>query len=301
MKFISYYDSPLGKITLAGDEAGLCGLWFEGEKYYAHALAMGSTDGKFCARDIATKTDTAAREGCYEKSCTLEANGAANEKRGSADLLAKEQYGASETQRDFAALKKSDIAAEAASSADEKDNTHDFAVEITSGADVKFSARTLIESEKFCTNEQNEQGGYFEEKNLAVFDQTKRWLDLYFSGREPGFTPALNPVGSAFRRAVWEILLKIPYGKTTTYGQIAREIAAARGLAKMSAQAVGGAVGHNEISIIIPCHRVVGTHGSLTGYAGGIDRKIKLLQPGGVDMRGFFYAREEHGAVKRQI
>lgn len=151
---------------------------------------------------------------------------------------------------------------------------------------------------KFCANEQS---GYFEEKNLAVFDQTRRWLDLYFSGREPGFTPALNPVGSAFRRAVWEILLKIPYGQTTTYGQIAREIAAARGLAKMSAQAVGGAVGHNEISIIIPCHRVVGTHGSLTGYAGGIDRKIKLLQPGGVDMRGFFYAREEHGAVKRQI
>ena len=100
---------------------------------------------------------------------------------------------------------------------------------------------------------------------------------------------------------MWEILLKIPYGKTTTYGQIAREIAAARGLAKMSAQAVGGAVGHNEISIIIPCHRVIGTHGSLTGYAGGIDRKIKLLQPGGVDMRRFFYAREEYGAVKRQI
>lgn len=129
---------------------------------------------------------------------------------------------------------------------------------------------------------------HFEEKNLAVFDQTKRWLDLYFSGREPGFTPALNPAGSAFRRAVWEILLKIPYGQTATYGQIAREIAAARGLAKMSAQAVGGAVGHNEISIIIPCHRIVGTHGSLTGYAGGIDRKIKLLQPGGVDMRGLF-------------
>ena len=104
---------------------------------------------------------------------------------------------------------------------------------------------------------------------------------MYFSGREPGFTPALNPVGSAFRRAVWEILLKIPYG------QIAREIAAARGLAKMSAQAVGGAVGHNEISIIIPCHRVVGTHGSLTGYAGGIDRKIKLLQPGASICEGF--------------
>nr|WP_314381200.1 methylated-DNA--[protein]-cysteine S-methyltransferase [uncultured Campylobacter sp.] len=197
-----------------------------------------------------------------------------------------------------------------------KSEKSNIAAEAESGADVKFCAHTLIASEKFFTrdfavkdtdeksratnlsaqgagekfyaNEQNEQSGYFEEKNLAVFDQTKRWLNLYFGGREPGFTPALNPVGSAFRRAVWEILLKIPYGKTTTYGQIAREIAAARGLAKMSAQAVGGAVGHNEISIIIPCHRVVGTHGSLTGYAGGIDRKIKLLQPGGVDMRGLF-------------
>ena len=316
MKFIAYYDSPLGKITLAGDGVGLCGLWFEGEKYYAHALAMGSTDGKFCARDIATKTDTAAREGCYEKSCTLEANGTADEKRGSADLLAKEQRAASKTQRDIMAQEKSaksDFAAKAASNADEKDNTHDFAVEITSGVDVKFCARTLIASEKFCERDfatqgaskkshatdlsaqsagekscENEQGACPKEKNLAVFDQTKRWLDLYFSGREPGFTPALNPVGSAFRRAVWEILLKIPYGKTTTYGQIAREIGAARGLAKMSAQAVGGAVGHNEISIIIPCHRVIGAHGNLTGYAGGIDRKIKLLQLEGVDMRGLF-------------
>jgi len=285
MKFIAYYDSPLGKITLAGDETGLCGLWFEGEKYYAHALAASGAD----------------------------------KKQSSVDLLAKKQRAASETQRDFAALKKSEksnIAAEAASSANEKYNTRDFAAEVTSGADVKFCAHTLIESEKFCacdfaaqgaskkshasnlsvqgasgkfcTNEQNEQSWYFEERNLAIFDKTRRWLDLYFSGREPGFTPALNPVGTAFRRAVWEILLKIPYGKTTTYGQIAREIAAARGLAKMSAQAVGGAVGHNEISIIIPCHRVIGAHGNLTGYAGGIDRKIKLLQPGGVDMRGLF-------------
>lgn len=265
MKFIAYYDSPLGKITLAGDGAGLCGLWFEGEKYYAHALTASGAD----------------------------------KKRGSADLLAKKQYGASETRRDFAALKKRNIAAEAASSADEKYNTRDFAAEVTSGTDVKFCANVLVASEKFCARDlsaqaagekfcANEQSGYFKERNLAVFDQTRRWLDLYFSGREPGFTPALNPAGSAFRRAVWEILLKIPYGKTTTYGQIAREIAAARGLAKMSAQAVGGAVGHNEISIIIPCHRVVGTHGSLTGYAGGIDRKIKLLQLEGVDMRGLF-------------
>lgn len=172
--------------------------------------------------------------------------------------------------------------------ASEKFCARGFAVKDTGEKSRATNLSAQGASGKFCANEQNKQSGYFEEKNLAVFDQTRRRLDLYFSGREPGFTPALNPVGSAFRRAVWEILLKIPYGKTTTYGQIAREIAAARGLAKMSAQAVGGAVGHNEISIIIPCHRVVGTHGSLTGYAGGIDRKMKLLQPGGVDMRGLF-------------
>jgi len=288
MKFIAYYDSPLGKITLAGDGAGLCGLWFEGEKYYAHALATGSKNGKFCARDIAAKTDAAAREGCYERGGTLETKSSADKKRGDDDLLAKEQYGASETQRDFAALKKSeksDIAAKAANGADEKYNECDFAAQSASKKSHATDLSVQGGSKKFCANE---QGADFEERNLAVFDQTKRWLDLYFSGREPGFMPALNPAGSAFRRAVWEILLKIPYGKTTTYGQIAREIAAARGLAKMSAQAVGGAVGHNEISIIIPCHRVVGTHGSLTGYAGGIDRKIKLLQLEGVDMQGLF-------------
>lgn len=291
MKFIAYYDSPLGKITLAGDEAGLCGLWFEGEKYYAHALATSGADGKFCTRDIAAKTDAAAREGCYERGGALETKSGADKKHIASDLLAKEQHAASETQRDFAALKKSEkskIAAEAASGADKKYNASGFAVKDTGKKSRATNLSTQGAGEKFYANEQNEQSGYFKEKNLAVFDQTRRWLDLYFSGREPGFTPALNPVGSAFRRAVWEILLKIPYGQTTTYGQIAREIAAARGLAKMSAQAVGGAVGHNGISIIIPCHRVVGTHGSLTGYAGGIDRKIKLLQPGGVDMRGFF-------------
>ena len=288
MKFIAYYDSPLGKITLAGDEAGLCGLWFEGEKYYAHALTASSADGKFCMRDIATKTDAAAREGCYEKGCALETKSGADKKHIASDLLAKEQHAASETQRNFAALKKSeksDIAAEAANGADKKYNARDFAVKVTGEKPHATNLSAQGGSGKFCANEQS---GYFEEKNLAVFDQTKRWLDLYFSGREPGFTPALNPVGTAFRRAVWEILLKIPYGQTATYGQIAREIAAARGLAKMSAQTVSGAVGHNEISIIIPCHRVVGTHGSLTGGAGGIDRKIKLLQPGRVDMRGLF-------------
>ena len=103
------------------------------------------------------------------------------------------------------------------------------------------------------------------------------YLDIYFSGQEPDFTPPLHPCGSAFRQEVWALLRQIPYGQTTTYGALAARLAAERGLAKMSAQAVGGAVGHNPISLIIPCHRVVGTDGSLTGYAGGIDKKARLL------------------------
>ena len=111
-------------------------------------------------------------------------------------------------------------------------------------------------------------------------------------GKEPDFTPPLHPIGSAFRMKVWDVLLQIPYGQTVTYGWIARQLAEREGRARMSAQAVGGAVGHNEISIIIPCHRVVGTSGSLTGYAGGMDRKIALLKTEHVDMSRFFVPKK---------
>lgn len=130
------------------------------------------------------------------------------------------------------------------------------------------------------------------ERETHAIAETKRWLDIYFTGEEPDFLPPLHPTGSAFRQAVWEILLQIPYGQTTTYGEIARQLAERKGLARMSAQAVGGAVGHNEISIVIPCHRVVGTNGSLTGYAGGIDRKVRLLELEHADMSGFFVPKK---------
>lgn len=130
------------------------------------------------------------------------------------------------------------------------------------------------------------------EQETSVLAEAKRWLDVYFDGREPDFTPPLHPIGSAFRQSVWEILLQIPYGETMTYGEIARRLAEKQGLSQMSAQAVGGAVGHNEISIIIPCHRVVGTNGSLTGYAGGIDKKVKLLELEHADMAGFFVPKK---------
>ena len=127
-----------------------------------------------------------------------------------------------------------------------------------------------------------------EEGTMPVLGDACRWLDVYFSGREPDFTPKLHLIGSDFRQAVWALLLQIPYGQTVTYGELARQLAEKQGRPRMSAQAVGGAVGHNKISIIIPCHRVVGTGGSLTGYAGGIDRKVKLLALEQTDMTRFF-------------
>ncbi|MBQ1724170.1 MAG: methylated-DNA--[Muribaculaceae bacterium] len=114
--------------------------------------------------------------------------------------------------------------------------------------------------------------------SLHVFDLTRRWLDSYFSGQMPDFTPPINLLTTPFGTAVCNMLCSIPFGETTTYGAIARRIARDRGLAHFSAQAVAGAVARNPISIIIPCHRVVGSDGSLTGYAGGLDRKMKLLE-----------------------
>ena len=173
MQYISHYQSPLGDILLAADSAGLTGLWFEGQKYFALYL----------------------------------------------------------------------------------DKEH-------------------------------------EEKELPVFEEAKRWLDIYFSGKNPDFQVPLHFTGTDFQNEVWEILYAIPYGQTTTYGEIAAQLAKKRGLPRMSAQAVGGAVGHKEISIIVPCHRVVGASGSLTGYAGGIEKKIELLRLEGALREDFFVPKK---------
>lgn len=124
-------------------------------------------------------------------------------------------------------------------------------------------------------------------RETDYFDQTKEWLDIYFSGHDPGFFPRIHLTGSEFRNRVGEIMCEIPFGKTVTYGWIADRIAKERGLEKMSAQAVGGAVGHNPVCIIVPCHRVIGANGSLTGYGGGILRKKALLELEGNDMSHF--------------
>jgi methylated-DNA-[protein]-cysteine S-methyltransferase len=115
------------------------------------------------------------------------------------------------------------------------------------------------------------------ESMLPIFTQTKKWLDIYFDGKEPDFTPQTAFKCTEFRKEVWLSLIDIPYGKTVTYGELARQLAEKTGKAKMSAQAIGGAVSHNPIALIIPCHRVIGSNGRLTGYAWGVERKRKLL------------------------
>ncbi len=144
-----------------------------------------------------------------------------------------------------------------------------------------------IEGQKYFKGSIKEE--FCENSSLEIFTLAKRWLDGYFDGKNPSPEALpLEPEGSAFRKAVWKLLLRIPYGELTTYGAIAKQIAKESGRTTMSSQAVGGAVGHNPISIIIPCHRVVGASGSLTGYAGGIGIKEKLLLLEGADMSKLF-------------
>lgn len=122
------------------------------------------------------------------------------------------------------------------------------------------------------------------QENHPILAQTRNWLDIYFSGQEPGFMPPIELSGSEFRQMVGHIMLNIPFGHTITYGDIAREVQERTGK-RASAQAVGNAVGHNPIAIIVPCHRVVGYNGSLTGYGGGMDNKIRLLENENIDFR----------------
>jgi len=158
---------------------------------------------------------------------------------------------------------------------------------ITLASDGKALTGLWIDGQKYHGD------GTFEKMerkdDLPLFAAVKKWLDRYFAGERPKISELpLAPEGSEFRRMVWNILCRIPYGETVTYGDIAKEVALKMNKEKMSSQAVGGAVGRNPISIIIPCHRVIGAGGNLTGYAGGIDKKIKLLEHEGADMSQFF-------------
>ena len=145
---------------------------------------------------------------------------------------------------------------------------------ITMASDGEYLTGLWFDGQKYFADTLSAQ---HEEKDLDVFRRTDLWLDIYFSGKNPDFTPPLRMIGTEFRQEVWQILLTIPFGKTMTYGEIAKILADRHGANSMSAQAVGGAVGHNPISLIVPCHRVIGTNGALTGYAGGLEKKTRLL------------------------
>lgn len=148
-----------------------------------------------------------------------------------------------------------------------------------------------IEGQKYHGN--TIPGEMTKRNDMPVFDTAKKWLDRYFSGEKPEISELpLGPIGGEFRQGVWNILCEIPYGKVITYGDIAKKMAVKMNRMSMSNQAVGGAVGHNPISIIIPCHRVVGANGSLTGYAGGIGVKTKLLELEGVDTSLLFVPKK---------
>lgn len=160
---------------------------------------------------------------------------------------------------------------------------------ITLASDGENIIGLWIEGQKYHGGTVSEEMAEIKENDdLPVFAAAKNWLDRYFAGEKPAISELpLAPIGGEFRKAVWGILCEIPYGECITYGDIGKKVAAKMNKPSMSGQAVGGAVGHNPISIIIPCHRVVGSNGSLTGYAGGIDKKIKLLEHEGVDMSNF--------------
>ena len=157
---------------------------------------------------------------------------------------------------------------------------------ITLGSDGERLIGLWFDGQKYFADTLGKE--HDERPDLEIFGATCCWLDIYFSGHAPDFTPPLLMRTTDFRKQVWEIMLTIPFGQTMTYGDISRIIAKERGLTCMSAQAVGGAVGHNSISLIIPCHRVVGANGSLTGYTGGIDKKVRLLQMEGAMMQDLF-------------
>ena len=162
---------------------------------------------------------------------------------------------------------------------------------ITLGADGDNLVGLWIEEQKYFGDTIPEE--MITRDDLPLFKKTKEWLDRYFAGEKPEISELpLAPIGGEFRQVVWKILTEIPYGEVITYGDIARKIAAMKNKESMSSQAVGVAVGHIPISIIIPCHRVVGSNGSLTGFSGGIDKKIKLLKHEGTDMSGLFVPKK---------
>ena len=231
MQYVSYHDSPLGRLLLAADSEGLIGLWFEGQKYYARGLKAEHELLDIVNADGDRKKDNVSAE-----------NGAKDELTGRTEE--------SHRKRPADKLKES------------------------TERKPEGSSKAWPENMPMENAEERPEN---RSKAIKTLSDAGRWLDSYFLGKEPDISVPLHLIGTEFQREVWKELLLINYGETRSYGEIAESIAKRRGLDKLSARAVGSAVGHNPISLIVPCHRVVGSDGSLTGYAGGIERKQRLL------------------------
>jgi methylated-DNA-[protein]-cysteine S-methyltransferase len=149
---------------------------------------------------------------------------------------------------------------------------------MTAAAENETLTGLWFVNQKYYPGQKSE---WIEKPDYPLFTTLDAWLGDYFAGKPPKLASKLAPQGTAFQKRVWDELLQIPYGKTSTYGAIANQLAAEK---RSSARAVGGAVGHNPISLIIPCHRVIGASGNITGYAGGIDKKLALLRLEGVEL-----------------
>ncbi|MGP1514649.1 MAG: methylated-DNA--[protein]-cysteine S-methyltransferase [Bacteroidales bacterium] len=152
---------------------------------------------------------------------------------------------------------------------------------ITLASDGKYLKGLWFNDQKYFASTLNKE---YQIKDLPIFSLTCNWLDEYFDGKNPSFIPPIKIITTPFRQKILDILMTIPYGSIITYKTIATQIVIQEGVRHMSSQAVGSAVGHNPISLIVPCHRVIGSQGKLTGYAGGISKKLKLLQLEGVDI-----------------
>ncbi|MCR4601323.1 MAG: methylated-DNA--[protein]-cysteine S-methyltransferase [Clostridia bacterium] len=264
MDYINEYSSPLGKIILASDGTALTGLWFDGQKYCGGGSDAGDEDVPVTGLEAA------------DRKCCFGVLGAGDE-AGAGTWRGNDAPGGSVPPGPEAAGQKYCAAGLSAG------GSGAFDVGQKSSESAKTLAASLRNSAaRFgadkLTDDVGGSGAEYEERQLPVFELAADWLDVYFAGKRPCFTPPLLMRGTRFRREVWEILLSIPYGNTVTYGEIADGISKQRGGGRVSAQAVGGAVAHNPISLIVPCHRVIGADGSLTGYAGGLDRKARLLE-----------------------
>lgn len=290
---VTTYHSPLGEITLAADEQGLTGLWFEGQKHYGSTLAADAVEvrGSDAESGGAPVRIVDAGPGAVTGGTASDdasgAESAASVGRAGVDAVsvASSSPAACDDRAGSDAASAEVASLVAAASARSVEASADAATTVSADGSAA-DARVLPASRAVGPR----AVGPRDAAALGVLERAWAWLNAYFAGQDPQFLPPLHLVGTSFQREVWAALVSVPRGETVTYGELAARVgkrrAVAHGVAaeSVSPRAVGGAVARNPISIMLPCHRVVGASGDLTGYAGGVNRKRRLLEFEGVDV-----------------